>query len=70
MNEDTLRQQWQQLRSRLRGRWGKLSDHDLNAIDGDREQLIDKIQLTYGKTFKQARKEVLRFERSCGRPAT
>ena len=38
--------------------WGKLTDNDLTAINGSREQLEGKIQQRYGIAKDQARKEI------------
>ena len=34
MNEDTLKGQWTQLKGRVREQWGKLTDDDLDQIQG------------------------------------
>src|SRR6202000_1274460 len=42
----------------VKEQWGKLTDDDLNVIDGRREQLEGKIQERYGYAKDQARKDI------------
>jgi uncharacterized protein YjbJ (UPF0337 family) len=43
---------------KIREKWGELTDDDLAAINGRREQLKGKLQERYGYARDQARKEV------------
>ena len=45
-------------KARSREKWGKLTDDDLTAINGHRDQLEGKIRERYGLAKDQARKEV------------
>jgi uncharacterized protein YjbJ (UPF0337 family) len=54
MNEDILKGKWKQIRGKSREWWGKLTDDDLDVIDGNREQLIGKLQERYGYTKEHA----------------
>ena len=58
MNEDTLKGQWLQLKGSVRERWGKLTNDDLDQIQGGAEQLIGKVQERYGMARDAAKKEV------------
>ena len=49
MNQETLKGEWSQLKGRIRKRWGKLTDDDLDQIAGDREILVGKLQERYGR---------------------
>ena len=42
----------------MKTKWGKLTDDDLMAIKGNREQLEGKLQQLYGLQKDQVRKEV------------
>jgi len=61
MNRDTLKGQWMQLKGKVRQQWGKLTDDDLEKIQGNAEMLAGKIQEYYGKTREQAEKELDRW---------
>lgn len=58
MNEDILKGQWKQIRGKSKEWWGKLTNDDLDQIDGNREQLIGKLQERYGYTKDKAAREV------------
>lgn len=66
MNQDTLKGNWMQFKGKVKEKWGKLTNDDLDVIAGERDQLVGKIQKTYGKTREMAEKEVREFEDSCG----
>ena len=42
----------------MKEKWGKLTDDDLAAINGRRDQLEGKIQERYGLAKDQAKKEI------------
>ena len=48
MNWDQIENNWQQLKINIQQQWNKLTDDDLDAMDGKREGLSGKIQETYG----------------------
>jgi uncharacterized protein YjbJ (UPF0337 family) len=52
---------WKQVRGKVKEQWGKLTDDDLDRIDGKREQLVGRIQEAYGKDRAEAEREVGRF---------
>jgi uncharacterized protein YjbJ (UPF0337 family) len=57
MNEDTLKGQWSQLKGAAREQWGKLTNDDLDQIQGRSEQLIGKLQERYGIAREEARRQ-------------
>lgn len=65
MNQQILKGNWQQLKGQAKERWGKLTDSELDQIEGRADQLAGKIQERYGKTKEQAEEEVKDFQRSC-----
>ena len=42
-----------QLKGRIRKRWGKLTNDDLEQIGGDGEILVGRLQERYGRTREQ-----------------
>jgi uncharacterized protein YjbJ (UPF0337 family) len=62
MNRDTLKGQWTQLKGQVRKRWGKLTDDEIDQIQGDAEILMGKLQERYGYTRDQAQREIDRWE--------
>jgi uncharacterized protein YjbJ (UPF0337 family) len=47
-----------QVKGKVKEKWGKLTDDDLNVIDGRRDQLEGKIQERYGHAKDQVRKDI------------
>jgi len=66
MNEDTIKGRWKQLRGKVQSQWGKLTDDDLDRIQGDTEQAVGRLQERYGIAKEQARKEWDDFCKTCG----
>jgi len=62
MNRDTLKGQWTHLKGQVRKRWGKLTDDEIDQIQGDAEILMGKLQERYGYTRDQAQREIDRWE--------
>jgi uncharacterized protein YjbJ (UPF0337 family) len=58
MNEDTLKCQWTQLKGKVREQWGKLTDDDVNMIEGQSQQLVGRIQERYGIARDEAKRQV------------
>jgi uncharacterized protein YjbJ (UPF0337 family) len=49
---------WREIQGRVKQKWGKLTDDDLNVINSRREQLEGKIQQRYGLAKDQISKDV------------
>jgi uncharacterized protein YjbJ (UPF0337 family) len=64
MNWDQIEGKWKQASGKVREKWGKLTDDDLIAIGGRRDQLIGRIQQRYGLAKEAAEKQVDEFIRS------
>jgi uncharacterized protein YjbJ (UPF0337 family) len=58
MNEDTLKGQWLQLKGKVRQQWGKLTDDDMDQIQGGAEQLVGRVQERYGVARDEAKRQV------------
>jgi uncharacterized protein YjbJ (UPF0337 family) len=61
MNEDTLKGQWKQIRGEVKKQWNKLTDDDLDQIDGQREKLEGRVQELYGHSREEAHDKVDSF---------
>ncbi|MBK8161284.1 MAG: CsbD family protein [Rhodospirillaceae bacterium] len=53
---------WVEFKGKVKEQWGKLTDDDLTQIQGQREQLVGRIQALYGISVEQANKEVTDWE--------
>jgi len=49
---------WKHVKGKVKEKWGKLTDDDLNVISGKRDQLEGLIQERYGIQRDAARKEI------------
>jgi uncharacterized protein YjbJ (UPF0337 family) len=64
MNQDIIKGKWSQLQGKLKEKWGKLTDDDVNQLDGHRDYLVGKLQERYGIAKEKADVQVKQFERS------
>jgi uncharacterized protein YjbJ (UPF0337 family) len=58
MNSDQLQGKWKQVKGTVKERWGKLTDDDVNIINGQNDQLVGKIQERYGIAKEEAQRQV------------
>ena len=65
MNWDQIKGKWTVVRGKVKERWGKLTDDDLDVIEGQKEQLAGKIQQHYGLVKEEAEKQVKEFADRC-----
>ena len=63
MNEDILKGKWRQIKGEVKSRWGKLTDDDVDRVEGDAEKLIGRVQERYGYQRDEAKREVDDFFR-------
>jgi uncharacterized protein YjbJ (UPF0337 family) len=61
LNKDIMVDKWEQLKSRVKQRWGSLTDDQLNGISGYRDELAGLIRERYGFTHEKARNDVDEF---------
>lgn len=58
MNQDIFEGKWKEMGGQVKSWWGKLTDDDLERVDGKTDQLIGVLQQKYGYTKEQAEKEL------------
>jgi uncharacterized protein YjbJ (UPF0337 family) len=63
MNEDRIKGQWKQLQGKLKARWGKLTNDDLQVADGNTDYLVGKLQERYGIAKDKAKEQVTAFDK-------
>ena len=66
MADPQLKGKWNELKGRVRERWGDLTNDDLDRIEGKRDQLIGTIQQRYGKARNEVEREVETWEERNG----
>lgn len=58
MNWDIIEGKWKQVKGDVRGKWGKLTDDDLEVIAGKKDKLVGTLQERYGKSRDEAERDV------------
>lgn len=64
MNTDQVEGKWKQMKGALKAKWGKLTDDDLKIIEGNRDQLVGRIQERYGLAKDEAQRQVQEWKRT------
>lgn len=62
MNWDIVEGNWKQFKGKVKTQWGKLTDDHLDVIGGKRDQLVGKLQESYGISKDEAEEQIKRFE--------
>ena len=57
LNKNVVDGKWKQVRGQAKIWWGKLTDDDLEKVDGDFDKLAGILQEKYGYTQEQAKEE-------------
>jgi uncharacterized protein YjbJ (UPF0337 family) len=63
VNWDRAAGDWKQLKGKVKQKWAKLTDDDLTYVDGQRDQLLGRLQERYGIAKDQAEKQVKEWEK-------
>ncbi len=60
-NTNALYSNWKQLKGKVKKQWGELTDNDVQAIDGNTDELIGRLISTYGYTKEYAQQAIEHF---------
>lgn len=58
MNWDHIEGNWKQFSGKAQQQWGKLTNDDLDVVEGRRTELVGKIQERYGIAKDEAEQQV------------
>lgn len=64
MNWDIAEGNWKQFKGKVKEKWGKLTDDDLDRAGGKRDQLIGRLQERYGYSRDEAEREADEWHRA------
>lgn len=64
MNWDQIAGNWKQLKGAVQERWGKLTDDDVDIMNGKRDIILGKIRERYGIAHEEAEKDLKDWEAS------
>jgi uncharacterized protein YjbJ (UPF0337 family) len=59
---ERVQSNWKQLKARAKQRWGKLSEQELERINGDRQQLRLEIEEAYGSAQDEAEQQISEWQ--------
>jgi uncharacterized protein YjbJ (UPF0337 family) len=65
MNWDQIEGRWKEFKGKAKQQWGKLTDDDLDVVEGKRDELVGKVQHAYGVSREEADKQISSWERTC-----
>lgn len=60
MNQDIFEGKWKEMKGQVKEWWGKLTDDDLDRVEGKADQLVGILQQKYGYTKQYAEDEINR----------
>lgn len=58
MNWDRIEGNWKEFKGKAHQQWGKLTDDDMQVVEGKRTELSGRIQQRYGVARDQAEREI------------
>lgn len=58
MNADVLKGQWKQLKGEVKRQWGKLTDDEIDQLEGNAEKLSGLLQERYGYSRDEAERRL------------
>src|SRR5262249_11384013 len=61
MNWDQVEGKWRQMTGSIKQQWGKLTDDDLDYINGKRDEFLGRLQQRYGIAREEAQKQLDRW---------
>ncbi|GAB1446232.1 CsbD family protein [Flammeovirgaceae bacterium] len=59
MNKLAFKGNWNEIKGKLKQKYGQLTDDDLRFAEGKEEELIGRIQKKLGKTKDEVQKEIM-----------
>ncbi len=61
MNWDKIEGRWTEMKGRIKSKWAKLTDDDVDMIEGKKDMLVGRLQQRYGLQKDEAEREVDRW---------
>lgn len=69
MHWDSIEGQWKEMKMKVREKWGRLTDGEIEGTGGDRQKLESVIQHAYAKDRDTVRREVDEWAAQCDCPS-
>jgi uncharacterized protein YjbJ (UPF0337 family) len=61
MNNDRVAGNWKQMKGKIKEQWGKLTDDEIDQLEGKSDQLAGRLQERYGIARDEAEKQARDF---------
>lgn len=61
MNRDIARGNFNQIKGKLKQQWGKLTDDEIDQMEGNADILVGKLQERYGWNREEAERQAREF---------
>jgi uncharacterized protein YjbJ (UPF0337 family) len=58
MNRDIIEGNWKQVKGRIKAKWGRLTDDEIEEAEGDYDVLCGKIQEAYGLSREEVERDL------------
>lgn len=62
MNEDIIKGNWKELKGKVKQLWGKLTNDQIDIMEGKRDVVAGEVQKAYGVTRDEAEAQVKKCE--------
>jgi uncharacterized protein YjbJ (UPF0337 family) len=66
MNKDIFQGKWHELKGQVRNKWGRLTDDEIESLEGNNEQIYGFLQKHYGLARQEAEKQIKELLRPSG----
>lgn len=63
-NTDVVQGKWKQMKGKVQQKWGKLTDDELDNIEGNTEELAGLLQERYGMARDEAKRQLQEIARN------
>lgn len=63
MNKDIFQGKWEEVKGKIKKTWGKITDDELNELEGNQQEIFGKLQKHYGYSKEEAKKAIDDFNR-------
>jgi uncharacterized protein YjbJ (UPF0337 family) len=61
MSNDIIKGYWNEVKGKVKQQWGKLTDDDVTQMEGTYDELVGKLQKSYGYEKVKAQQEIDNF---------
>lgn len=58
MNEQTIKGNWNEMKGKIKQKWGDVTDDDLTYAEGKEDEMWGKLQQKVGKTKDEINREI------------